>query len=109
MSMAKGRESLQLSDGGRDPSRVQRCFHKVGGLNQTKQKVGCALNPRRTLDFLNSVPCQRRKTGFSKAPSSGSCIKLGSRALLFSMLLAEGGLCEPPQSIWHGEQLSCTK
>lgn len=54
MSMAKGRERLQLSGHGRDPARVQRYFHKAdGSKNKTnpKQKMGCALNPRGDLRF----------------------------------------------------------
>lgn len=58
-----------------------------------------------TLDF----PCQWRKTGFSRARSSGFCIKLASGAHLLHVVLAEAGPREHLQSIWHGEQLSCTK
>lgn len=78
-------------------------------LKKKTKKWGVLWTQGGTLDFLNSVPCQWRKTGFSRAPSSGSYIKPGSGALLLHVVLAEGGPCEHLQSIWHGEQLDCTK
>lgn len=103
-------ERLQLSGHGRDPARLHKADGlKIGTNQKTSKKWGVLWTQGGTLDFLNSVPRQWRKTGFSRAHSSGFCVKLGSGALLLYVVLAEDGPYEHLQSIWHEEQLSCTK